>query len=109
MHANNGNPQIAQLNTNPLIKEKTKLIVCDALLGIFNGRPNGRPQWANNQLIVSTDPVATDYHGMLIIDGMRKEKELSSIVQKAKYINTAAKLGLGANNPQEIDIRMLEL
>ncbi|MFQ6040859.1 MAG: DUF362 domain-containing protein, partial [Candidatus Poribacteria bacterium] len=109
MHANNGNPQIAQLNASPLIKEKTKLIVCDALLGIFNGGPDGHPQWANNQLIVSTDPVATDYHGMLIIDSMRKEKGLSSIAPKARYIDTAAELGLGINNPHKIDTRMLEL
>lgn len=103
LHAHNGDPQIAHLNAAPAIRDKTRLIVCDALSGIYNGGPSGAPQWANRQILVGDDPVAVDYHGMQIIEDKRKEQGLESVARKAGHIHTAAKMGLGTDNPEQID------
>ena len=52
---------IAAINNLQGIKEKTRLIVGDSLLGIYQGGPFGNPQFAYNGLIVGTDPVAVDH------------------------------------------------
>ena len=109
MHPNNCNPQLAELYDNPVVKNKTKLHINDALLGIFQGGPMGSPQWTNNQVLISTDPVAIDYHTMMIIEEKRKEKGLRSILAKSKHIQSAAEMGLGTNNPQQIELREIKL
>lgn len=96
-------PYIANLNMTLPIKDKTKLIVCDALFGMYKGGPLGAPQWINRQLLASTDPVALDYTGMTIIDQQRREQNISLTSEKAKYLRTATNLGLGTDDPQKID------
>ena len=102
MHANNCNPQIAELNASPLIKKKTKLSICDAILGIYDGGPYGPPQWVENKIIISTDMVALDTCGLEIIEYKRKEKGINSIANQAVHIASASKLGLGNNSKEKI-------
>ncbi len=107
MHGSNCDPYIANLNNAVPIKEKTTLIVMDAALGIYHGGPGGSPQFIYNSLIVSQDPVAIDYHGSQIIDEERVKRGLqpvANIGRPAKYIDSAAKLGLGTNDPKEIQV-----
>jgi uncharacterized protein (DUF362 family) len=91
--------RIALINTAPDIRNKTRLIVGDALFGVCTRGPIGEPEFAYNGLIVGTDPVATDHQARLIIDGERKKRNLPLI--PAPHIEQAAKLGLGAS-PGEI-------
>lgn len=104
-HSNNCDPFIPQINAADSIKDKTRLIVTDALLGIYEGGPHGSPQWANRQLFFGTDPVALDYSGMLVIEQKRQSEGRRSILRKAHYIQTAAKMGLGTNHPGQITLR----
>lgn len=62
------------------------------------------PQWINNQIMASFDRVAHDTVGMNIIDAKAKElgKPLSSTL--AKYIRSAAKLGLGNADMKDIKV-----
>ncbi|MGQ9631852.1 MAG: DUF362 domain-containing protein [bacterium] len=108
-HGNNCDPYIAYINSTPHIKDKTRLIVLDALKGIYRGGPGGSPQWVNRQILLGTDPVAVDYEGMMIIEGKRLSKGMSSIVGRAHYIQTAAEMGLGTNNPEQITLHDLNL
>ncbi len=103
-HRGSCNPYIAKLNAASQIKDKTKLIVCDALYGMYDGGPYGAPQWINRQLVASTDPVALDYTGMTIIDQQRKKKRMSSVSGKVRYLRSAANIGLGNNDPQKIEV-----
>lgn len=107
-HGNQCDPYAAQLNTAPHIKDKTKLIVCDALYGIYKGGPGGRPQWINRQLLASTDPVALDTVGMSIIDQQRQAKKLSLLSKRVKYLRTAASLGLGTDQIASIEQLVLQ-
>ena len=108
-HRNACDPYIANLNNAPHIKDKTKLIVCDAAFGIYRGGPHGSPQWVNRQVLMSTDPVALDTVGMSLIDRQRKENGLSPAAQRATYLQTAASLGLGINQLDRIEQFPLQL
>lgn len=108
-HGNNCDPYIADLNSHPFIKNKTRLVICDGILALYNGGPGYKKQWTWNYqgLLVSTDPVALDYIGTQEIEEMRKAKNMKSLKEAGrppKHIATASKLGLGTDNPQEIKV-----
>jgi uncharacterized protein (DUF362 family) len=85
---------IALINTAPDIKNKTRLIVGDALFGIYLRGPGGEPEFAYNGLIVGTDPVATDHQARLIIENERRKNNVPIV--PSLHIEQAIKLGLGA-------------
>jgi uncharacterized protein (DUF362 family) len=85
---------IALINTAPDIKDKTRLIVGDALFGVCTMGPISPPDFAYNGLIVGTDPVATDHQVRLIIENERKKRNLPIV--PSTQIDHAIKLGLGA-------------
>ena len=110
LHDNNCDPYIADLNNTAPIKEKTRLIVLDASVGVYNGGPGGPPQFYYNSLILGQDPVALDYHCQQIIDAERQNRGLQPVAnvgRPAKHIQTAAKLGLGTEDPNEMQIIQL--
>jgi uncharacterized protein (DUF362 family) len=109
VHVNNCNPQIPELYSHPLIQGKTKLCIYDVLLGKFEGGPFGPPQFIHNQLIIGTDPVAVDYLGLMVVERERSERGLPSLFPYTKYIQSAAEMGLGTNNPDQIDLREVSL
>lgn len=102
-HGNSCDPYIGKLNSASQIREKTALILCDALFGIYQGGPGGKPQWVNRQILASTDPVALDYTGMTVLDAKRREKSLAPVSTRAHYLDTAAALQLGTNDPQQME------
>ncbi len=84
--------RIALINTAADIKNKTRLIVGDALFGVYNRWPD--PEIVYNGLIVGTDPVAVDHQARLIIENERKNNNLPFV--PSLHIDHAIKLGLGA-------------
>ena len=95
--AGRGQPKpeaIALINTAPDIKNKTRLIVGDALFGAYTRGPVGEPEFAYNGLIVGTDPVATDHQARLIIENERRKNNMPQV--PSLHIDQAIKLGLGA-------------
>ena len=112
LHGNNCDPYIADINNTDPVKEKTRLIVLDASIGIYNRGPDGPPQFRYNSLILGQDPVALDYHCLQIIDEERKKNGLPPIAntgRPAKHIQTAADLGLGTMDPNEMQIIQLNV
>lgn len=108
-HDRNCNPYIADLNSHPFIKDKLRLIVCDALKAQYHGGPAFKPQWAWDfqGMLIGTDPVALDRVGAQIIEKKREEVNMPSLKEagrEPKYIQTAAKLGLGVDDPSLIDV-----
>ena len=86
--------RIALINSVADVQKKTRLIVGDALFGIYEKGPTGNPQFTHNGLIVGTDPVATDYQAWSVIDEERAKREKPSM--KPQHVEYAARLGLGA-------------
>ena len=100
---NNGLQQcIAPLYAAPEIRSKTRLIVGDALFGIYKGGPGGSPQFAYNGLIVGTDPVAVDAQARIIIDEERAKHGLGPV--RATHLRDAAERGLGTDDPDRIEV-----
>ena len=67
------------------------------------------PQLGDLSRLRSQDPVALDYQGFQIIEKKRKENGLESAALRAKYIQTAAEMGLGTNNPDQMEIKNISL
>jgi len=114
-HGNNCNPYVADLNMTPQIREKNKLIICDAITILYEGGPTDfRPRyaWNYNGLIIGTDPVAVDEIGLMILEGKRVSEGLPPLAaagRPVKYIATAADPDhrLGVRNPEKI--RVIEI
>lgn len=109
MHQKDAALQIAELNTHPLLRRKTRLVIGDCLLCIVNKGPVGVPQWAGNCLIVGKDPVAVDHLALKLLNEARAEKGLREITGKAGHIYYAARLGLGTNEDMKIELKKIEL
>lgn len=107
-HPNCGDPYVADLSHFPLISDKLRLVVVDALRAQYHGGPPYHPQWAwsENALMVSSDPVAIDRIGWEVIEAKRRENNMPTLAEdnrEPKYIFTAGNLGLGAANLNLID------
>ena len=106
----NCDPYIADINDIPAIKNKTRLIVCDALRGCWRGGPGPKAGdiWTYKGIIIGRDPVACDAVGTRVIDAKRLEQGQGPVSGSAgqlpAHINTAAALGLGNSDESRIDL-----
>jgi len=109
MHAHDCDPQIAELNLCPIIRSKSRLIIGDALTGVFDGGPIAPANWRPNRLLLGTDPVATDSVALDLLEEKRREEGFPSLRAKARYIKTAARFGLGTIDRERIERLDLDL
>jgi uncharacterized protein (DUF362 family) len=102
LHGGDCDPYIPELNSLGPIRDKQRVNICDALLGIYTGGPSGSPQFAANTLIISQDTVATDYWGREIL-----EDNGCTTISDAHHIETAAgaPYNLGTNDPGQMDVQ----
>ncbi len=110
-HVNKGDPFIADVNMYPQLKNKTKLVICDALLAQYEGGPPFKPQWTweENSILISEDMVALDRTGLDILEKKRKDLNRPSFKADGRepvYIATAADKNhnLGTDDPEKINL-----
>jgi uncharacterized protein (DUF362 family) len=108
-HDNRCDPYIADVNSHPYIKDKLRLVICDALTMQYQGGPAYKPQWALDYcgLLLSRDPVAIDRIGAKLIEDTRKEKGLPSLKEAGRepvHIASAAKRNLGISDLESIEL-----
>lgn len=111
LHAGGCNPGVADLNAFPVIQQKIKLTIGDAMTSVYEGGPGFRPEhlWQPNALIVGEDRVAIDQIAWGILDRKRTEvglKTLEEAGRPPRYIATAADSAhaLGVNDPRHIKL-----
>lgn len=104
-HGNYCDPYTAKINAAPQIRDKTKLVVCDAAYGVYKGGPLAAPQWMQKSVLAAVDPVALDTVGMQIINNQRKQNGLESITGMAVHLNTAEAFGLGNSDLKNIELK----
>jgi len=111
LHAGGCNPGVADLNAFPIVRQKIKLTIGDAMTSVYEGGPGFRPEhlWQPNALIVGEDRVAIDHVAWGILEKKRAEVGLKSFEaagRPPRYIATAADAAhaLGVNDPQRIKI-----
>jgi hypothetical protein len=108
-HDNCCDPYVADLSRHPYIKDKLRLIVCDALLAQCHGGPAYvvSHAWKASGILAGCDPVAVDRAGEKIISDRRRETDLKPLRQEKReprYIRTAAEAGLGTDDLERIKI-----
>lgn len=111
-HPNNAtNPGIPEINAIPVIRDKQKLIIADALLGVFDGGPrwNREKLWVNNEIIIGTDPVAVDTIMMRKLDEKREMEGYEPIEPNAIHLPLSEEIGLGNHNFDNIDVNEITL
>ncbi len=113
-HRNNCDPALAWLYSRPMIKDKVKLIMADALRVLYHGGPQDKARWRtlNNQIWVTEDPVACDTTILHMVNGIRKEKGMVPVEEakfrgkpiSPRYLKTCAEYGLGVHDTKRITI-----
>lgn len=111
LHTDHCDPHIADINCAPVLRNKQRITVCDALMVCYDGGPAYKPRTTApyGAILVSTDPVALDAMGLRIIEDLRKEKGLEPISSQERaptYIATAADADhrLGTDRLENIEL-----
>jgi hypothetical protein len=95
------NQGLAELNALPPIKDRTRLVIGDALEVIVRRVRRG------DSILVSFDPVAHDAAGLQLYCKLlaSAERGTEAAVQLASgWLEAAASLGVGTNDPEHIDL-----
>jgi len=95
---------IAELNALPPIKERTRLIVGDALAIVKTGWRNAA---TGDSILTSFDPVAHDTVGLQLYSQMLAAEggNPAGVTERANaWLNASAELGLGVNAPDSIEL-----
>ena len=111
LHPNYCDPYIAELNATEPIRGKTRLVVVDGLRSVYRGGPRATAKWLwrPNGILASTDPVAVDATALRLLEAKRQEVGMDPIGDRARHVATAARIGLGTNDPARIEVREVEL
>lgn len=110
-HGHHASPQLAMLCAQDAIKSRVRLCITDA----FKLMADGGPTWKQPRFVfphesvyVSTDMVAMDTIGAQLVDKARTDHGLPTLAAAGRppaYIKTAADLGLGIADINQIQLR----
>ena len=114
-HADGCSPFVADVNTHPDLKKKTRLVICDALKVQFHSGPGYKPKWLSDfgGVLISADPVALDTVGTEQIDKLRKTAGLRSLGEERRYprylsVASDGSHALGISDRSLIDVTTME-
>jgi uncharacterized protein (DUF362 family) len=109
LHANHCNPAVADLNCIPVIRDKVRFTIGDAMSSVYDGGPGFHPErlWYPNALLIGEDRVALDTIAWEMIERKRADAGLPTLEAAGRpphYIAAAADptRGLGTNDPKRI-------
>ena len=102
---------VADISALAPIKAKTRLCLCDALYGLYNGGPQYIPRfrWDYCGVVASADPVALDAVLAEILKAKRLENKLTEFPRPILHVTRAAELGLGVADLAKIKRLELEV
>ena len=106
IHADNG-AEVCMFNAMPVIRDKCRLVIVDALRPLCHAGPQVNPQylWDYKGILVSTDPVAMDTVCARIIQEQRDKLGLGPFQPPAKHLAHAdKKYRLGVSDWDNIEL-----
>jgi len=111
-HDNGCDPFIADVAAHPLVRNRLRLAVCDALRPQYHGGPSHRPQWQwpYGGLLLSTDAVALDRVALEVLAMKRRaagQKSLEDEKRPVRYLASAQQRGLGTADLDRIEVLSL--
>jgi len=100
-----GDPYLAEIYSDPMIREKVVLTLLDALVLQYAGGPGPNPNFTSDNMAVfaSRDPVAIDATLLEMLEELRKQAKLPPLAPMTRYIQSATQLGLGEHSPARIE------
>jgi uncharacterized protein (DUF362 family) len=111
LHAGGCNPGVADLNAIPVVRDKVRFTIGDAISSVYDGGPGFHPEhlWQPNALIVGEDRVALDHTAWQMLERKRAEEGMPTFEaagRPPRYIATAADVEhkLGVDDPQRIHL-----
>jgi len=101
-----GDPYLCELYSDPHVGPKVVLNIMDGLIAQFGGGPDWHPgySWSYATLYAGKDPVAIDATALRLLEGWRKDAKLPPLTEHAKYLQTAAAMGLGSYQEDQIEL-----
>lgn len=112
LHGTGCSPAVADLNCIPVVRQKVRFTIGDALSSVYDGGPGFHPErlWYPNALIVGEDRVAVDHTAWQMLEHKRAEagmKSLDAAGRPPRYIAVAADNthALGTNDPARIHLQ----
>ncbi|MGA3170560.1 MAG: DUF362 domain-containing protein [Chthoniobacteraceae bacterium] len=99
-------PYLAELYSDPHAGPKVVLNIMDGLIAQYGGGPDWQPSysWCHATLYAGNDPVAIDATTLRLLEIWRQDAKLPPLTANAKYLQTAATMGLGNYPPGQIDM-----
>ncbi len=112
-HANGCDPAIGEIVASEPIRSKLKLNIVNALRVPFDRGPEAGEgeMHSTGTLLVGTDPAACDAAGYALLNEVRSLHELGPLLPGAalpRQLATAARLGLGRVDAEQIDIQRVD-
>ena len=104
-------PGIPEINAIPEIRNKERLVICNALQAIYRGGISWKSAnaWPYGGIILGTDPVAVDRVCLKILNEKRLQSNKNIIDKRARHIQLSAQLGIGVADLDKIDIIEINL
>jgi len=101
-----GDPYIAEIYNDPIIRDKIVFTILDALVLQYAGGPMPNPQFVADYytIFAGFDPIAIDATAARLLDEYRKPSKLPSLISLTLWLHTANALGLGNSAEDQIDL-----
>ncbi|MFL7794430.1 MAG: DUF362 domain-containing protein [Anaerolineae bacterium] len=114
LHSNIGD-RMAELNALSPIKDRTRLIIGDALTACLRYKgsyPYWTSDWAGDSILLSFDPVAIDKTALQMLEQLLADDggdPAAILAMATPCLESGAELGLGTNDPANIDLVEINL
>ena len=101
-----GDPYLAEIYADEMIRDKVVLTILDALLLQYAGGPFPNPGFLleYHTIFASLDPVAIDATALRLLDENRAPSKLPSLEKMTRWLEAAHALGLGEFEENRIDL-----
>jgi hypothetical protein len=103
---------LVDMTAMPLLREKTRLVLCDGTRARIEGQAYGEAQYWPSIVMAATDVVAHDAVGARIIAEERERRGMRTLAAEGlepRYIAMAGERGLGVADLDAIEIELIEL
>jgi uncharacterized protein (DUF362 family) len=101
-----GDPFLCDLYSDEHAGPKVVINIMDGLIAQYGGGPEWQPSysWPYATIYAGKDPVAIDATALRLFETWRKAAKLPALADRAKYLQTAAEMGLGNYEPSQIEL-----
>lgn len=113
-HSGGCNPAIAEIVSNPAIRDKLRLNIVNGIRCVMEGGPTANPEAiiACNTLMIGTDPVACDSMAFGLINEVRSLKGKPPLLAGASlplHLRSATQLRIGQSDAERIRVTRIEV